>query len=154
MARAFAASTRSKADFQALRDLVGLNQVDVADALGVSPITVRKWEDPKAFAMPKQAAWHFLEDVLDFIEHKSADLAGHAYKAAQRARDAGKEPEPVLLVYWRTREDWDNSPIGQSNEIPVIGNYWKVENAITRTTALRLAKDATPFSVVYAQPRP
>lgn len=26
--------------------------------------------------------------------------------------------------------------------------------AITRTTALRLAKDATPFSVVYAQPRP
>lgn len=152
MVRAFAASTRSKADFQALRELVGLNQVDVADALGVSPITVRKWEDPKAFAMPRKAAWLFLEDIADIINQKSADLAGRAYQAAQRVRESGKEPEPVILTYWRTREDWDSSPIGQSSEIPVISNYWKIENAITRATALRLAQDTTPFSVVYAQP--
>ena len=154
MARAFSASTRSKADFQALRDLVGLDQVDVADALGVSPITVRKWEDPRAFAMPRKAAWLFLENVADTIKRKSADLAAQAYRAAQRARAEGREPEPVLLTYWRTREDWDNSPLGHPDETTVIGGYWKIENAITRTAALRLAKDDTPFSIVYAQPRP
>lgn len=153
MARSFAASTRSKADFQALRDLVGLDQVDVADALGVKPVTIRKWEDPQAFALPRKAAWLFLEDVADIIERKSADLAARALEAAQRARADGREPEPVLLTYWRTREDWDNSPLGHSDET-MIGNYWKIENAITRTTALRLAKDDTPFSIVYAQPRP
>lgn len=154
MARAFAASTRSKADFQALRDLVGLDQVDVADALGVKPVTVRKWEDPRAFALPRKAAWLFLENVADTIERKSADLAAQALEAAQRARADGRELSPVLLTYWRTREDWDNSPLGHPDETTVIGGYWKIENAITRTTALRLAKDDTPFSIVYAQPRP
>ena len=154
MARAFAASTRSKADFQALRDLVGLDQVDVADALGVKPVTIRKWEDPQAFALPRKAAWLFLEDVADIIERKSADLAARALEAAQRARADGREPSPVLLTYWRTREDWDNSPLGHPDETTVIGGYWKIENAITRTAALRLAKDDTPFSIVYAQPRP
>ena len=153
MARAFAASTRSKADFQALRDLVGLDQVDVADALGVKPVTIRKWEDPQAFALPRKAAWLFLEDVADIIERKSADLAARALEAAQRARADGREPAPVLLTYWRTREDWDNSPISHPDET-VIGNHWKIENTITRTTALRLVKDDTPFSIVYAQPRP
>lgn len=153
MTRAFATSTRSKADFQALRDLVGLDQVDVADALGVSPITIRKWEDPHAFAMPRKAAWLFLEDVADIIERKSAGLAAQAYRAAQKARADGRKPAPVLLTYWRTREDWDNSPISHPDET-LIGNHWKIENTITRTTALRLAKDATPFSVVYAEPKP
>ena len=36
----------------------------------------------------------------------------------------------------------------------MIGNNRKIENAITRTTALRLVKDDTPFSVVYAEPKP
>ncbi|BDR52824.1 hypothetical protein KIM372_07310 [Bombiscardovia nodaiensis] len=110
-------------------------------------------EDPRAFALPRKVARLFLEDVADIIERKSTDLAAQAFEATRRAQADGREPTPVLLTYWRTREDWDKSPLSHSNEIPVIGNYWKIENTITRTTALRLAKDDTPFSVVYAQPQ-
>ena len=38
--------TRSKADFKALRERVGLSQQDVADAANVTRTSVKRWERP------------------------------------------------------------------------------------------------------------
>ena len=37
---------RTKADFKALRERVGLSQHDVADAIMVSIKTIKRWENP------------------------------------------------------------------------------------------------------------
>lgn len=50
---------RSKADFRARREMVGLRQGDVADALGVTVMSVNRWER-EGFNDPPEAAWNLI----------------------------------------------------------------------------------------------
>ena len=53
---------RTKADFRALREELGLSQTDLGRALGVKTLTVKRWEKdgPDGFLVP--------DDVWDSID--------------------------------------------------------------------------------------
>lgn len=89
---------RTKSNFRALREMVGMSQGHLAMVCGIDSRNVRRWEDPKEHGcQPRDFAWDVLEDA------RKAQLA--AYDAAITAvedvsDDAGHAPKSVKLTYW------------------------------------------------------
>lgn len=89
---------RTKSNFRALREMVGMSQGHLAMACGIDSRNVRRWEDPKERGcQPRDFAWDVLEDA------RKAQLA--AYDAAITAvedasDDAGHALKSVRLTYW------------------------------------------------------
>ena len=89
---------RTKSNFRALREMVGMSQGHLAMVCGINSRNVRRWEDPKEQGcQPRDFAWDVLEDA------RKAQLA--AYDAAITAvedvsDDAGHAPKSVKLTYW------------------------------------------------------
>ena len=54
---------RTKADFRALREELGLSQTDLGLALGVKTLTVKRWEKdgPEGFLVPDDA-WDSIDE--------------------------------------------------------------------------------------------
>jgi hypothetical protein len=115
---------RSKQEFRALRELVGVTQQAMADRLGVKILSVKRWESPK---YPQQApydAW----DLLDSLESRQYDIC----------RDAAGSINPkavdAILPYWSSAGEWETMHPGHDLT-------WTEANATSR----RLA------SVLFAQ---
>lgn len=108
---------RSNADFKALRERVGLSQQNVADALGVTVRSVKRWEHEDAQHHAPQDAW----DVLDAALRSQQQAAAHALEIAREARGiAGKMPASVSIGYFRNQGMFDehgrdDGPFGQAN---------------------------------------
>ena len=89
---------RTKSNFRALREMVGMSQGHLAMVCGIDSRNVRRWEDPKEQGcQPRDFAWDVLEDA------RKAQLA--AYDAAITAvedvsDDACHAPKSVKLTYW------------------------------------------------------
>lgn len=75
--------SRTKADFKAEREALGLSQQDMADALDVRCMTVKRWERP-GFPEPPEDAWERLAEfrelhnqmvdyTISIFEHSAAD---------------------------------------------------------------------------------
>ena len=56
---------RSKAEFAALRELVGLSQSMVADVLHLNSKSVKSWESPAFKARPSEAAWKEIDALVE-----------------------------------------------------------------------------------------
>lgn len=104
---------RSKAEFRALRESVGLSQADVARALGVTVRSVRRWETPSpGYLGAPDDAWALLDDA---IARQNAVVAG-----ALDTVDA-LPGRTVQLAYYRDQEQFDEysrepgEPYGQAN---------------------------------------
>lgn len=69
-------SGRSKADFRARREMIGLTQGDIADDLGVTQMSVNRWER-EGFNDPPDAAWN----VLEFYEAAQDAAVGEIVEA-------------------------------------------------------------------------
>ena len=90
---------RSKAEFRALRESVGMSQADVARALGVTVRSVRRWETPApGYLGAPDDAWALLDDA---IAQQNAVVAG-----ALDTADAMPHG-PVQLTYYRSQEQFD-----------------------------------------------
>lgn len=57
---------RGKADFRARREMLGLTQQDVADALNANVKTIKNWENPRQTRYRiSDAAWEYLDRAAD-----------------------------------------------------------------------------------------
>lgn len=116
---------RSKAEFRAMRETLGITQQSLAQELGVKPLSVKRWESPK---YPQQApgdAWSLLDDLeREQIESCSAAIA----KASQRPREATGQARQVEVPYWSSAADYEASRGSD-------GLTWTEANATSRRLA-------------------
>lgn len=101
----------SSAEFRARRERCGMTQQDMADAVGVRVLAVKKWERPDGPTAPADA-WAFLEAV----EAVRKDVVSQAEEAALRYGGRGA----VQLTFYRTQEQFDahgrdDGPVGVAN---------------------------------------
>lgn len=94
---------RTKATFKALRETVGLSQDNVAKDLGVSVISVKRWERP-GYQYPPADAWEYMLDA--YRAHCDA-VNGALDQVDEIADFVGRYPELVSITYWRTQEQYD-----------------------------------------------
>lgn len=132
--------TRTKADFAALRETVGLTQANLADDLGVNPRSVKRWEQPGMEGYePPADAW----DVLDSYAETQRQMVEHCRETAMQAREqTGRMPDAVTLTYWRSQEQYDE--LGRDR------GWYGVANANARAVAAELARYG--FAVRFAYP--
>lgn len=109
---------RTKADFKALRERVGLSQQDVATALGVNIKTAKNWENPKQdrYRIPDDA-WAYLDRALD-LQRQQVSYA--CAVVAKQVEALGAEPVTVPITYYRDQAMYDefgrdSGPFGQAN---------------------------------------
>lgn len=137
--------TRSKADFRAMRELLGLTQAAVATALHVTTQSVITWENPKYFYGPTRDSWLWIEPLYWDTVNKAQDAVELAQQAKKAAEDDGRELQPIWLTYWRRQEDYITAHRH--------GN-WRIANAVTRLTAQQLRLLNIPCTIMYAEVEP
>ena len=96
---------RSKQEFKALREQVGMSQADLAFALGVTERSAKRWESIKYtnYNAP-QDAWDILDDALKLQRQVISAALGQIDEAAQ---EVGGYPASVKLVYWSSQAEYD-----------------------------------------------
>lgn len=121
---------RTKADFAALRETVGLTQANLADDLGVQARSVRRWEQPGQEGYePPADAW----DMLDSYADLQRQMVDHARETVMRTGEgAGHQPDEVVLTYYRSQEQYDE--LGRDE------GWYGVANANARAVAAELAR--------------
>lgn len=116
----------TKAAFRAEREMVGMTQTQVADALGVEVRSVKRWERPDYPKLPPQDAW----DVLDAAKADQDSLVGAALDSLDRIHhDTGSYPSDYWLVYWTSQDQWDSYHVGPAKL------DWRMANANNRRLA-------------------
>lgn len=116
---------RTKADFRALRERVGLSQLALADDLGVSTRTVKRWESPD-WPDPPADAWGLLDEALarqDAIVDAAVDAA---------SRTGAGSGMGVELSYYRNQAHMIES--GRDD------GYFGMANAAARRVAEELRR--------------
>ena len=96
-------ASRSKADLRARREMLGLTQGDVADMLGVTVMSVNRWERPGKNDAPTEA-WELIEGY----ERRMAGAVDACVSIAEdAAAKAGKPPKAVQITVFRSQKDYD-----------------------------------------------
>lgn len=117
---------RTKAEFRAIRETVGMTQGALADALGVEQRSVRRWESPTNDYTPPQDAW----DVLDAaLETQRRGIAAALGKVDELAQERGAYPKSVMLPYWSSQDAYDRDHYVDD------GGDWRMANATNRLLA-------------------
>lgn len=116
---------RTKADFKALRERVGLSQHDVADAIMVSIKTIKRWENPSVPYEAPADAWEYLENVLEVQSNQVSYTLG---VLAKQVEQLGGEPAVVPITYYRDQEMYDrygrdDGPFGWANNVARLTAY-------------------------------
>lgn len=121
---------RTKQEFKALREQVGMSQADMALALEVSERSVKRWESVKykEYNAP-QDAWDILDDALKLQRQVVSAALGQIEEAAQ---EVGGYPESVKLVYWSSQAEYDERHCVDDN------GDWRQANATARIVSYAL----------------
>lgn len=120
------------AEFRAMRETLGLTRQDVADHVGVSLRSVKRWEDPAEENPPSEDAWELLYDTDD----KRFETVRQALYAV---RQSGAKA--VQLTYYRTQEQYD--ALGRDPD------PYGVANANARAIAERLRDEGVEVEWAY-----
>ena len=133
---------QSKAEFRAIREMVGMTQATLAGALGVQERSVRRWESEEAPQMPPQDAWELLwaaeerqEQVIDYALRKLDESGAQA----------------VRLPYWASQRDYSehstDSALGAQGD-------WRMANANARALASILSEEGIEVEWVDGKENP
>ena len=89
----------TKAQFKALREMTGLSQQNIADALDVNLRTVKSWENParETYKVPDYA-WDYLKKVDDTQAQQVSYMLGIV---AKQVEEFGGDPALVPITYYR-----------------------------------------------------
>lgn len=109
---------RGKADFRARREMLGLTQQDVADALNANVKTIKNWENPRQTRYRiSDAAWEYLDRAADI----QAQQVAYARSVIEKHAEVFAEsPIVVPITYFRDQAAYDEcgrdaGPYGQAN---------------------------------------
>lgn len=97
------ATNRTKAEFRATRETLGITQQRMADDLGVRVLSVKRWESPRYPQHAPAEAWELLDMLM--AKQDSAVAAALA-QVRDVAHDMGEEPASVALPYWASQSDY------------------------------------------------
>jgi transcriptional regulator with XRE-family HTH domain len=99
----------TRSNFRALRETVGISQLNLANRLGVNKQSVKRWENPRfdagGYNMPPDDAWNVLDDARE-MQKKVVD---HTIEAAKKLEADHGSSATLSLAYWRTQEDYDEA---------------------------------------------
>ena len=126
---------RTKAEFRALRELVGMTQAALAAELGVEVRSVKRWEKPlpDGWYQPPNDAW----DVLDEARERQREAVASACEVVDAALAAtGRMPEEVTLAYWLGEGEY--AQFSTDADKGIEGD-WRMANANARVAASVLA---------------
>ena len=122
------------ARFRAIRETCGVSQAQVARAMGVREITVRRWESGRTPVPPDAGEW-----LLEAAEEHQRGVD----EAVERIAGLPKG-STVAMTYYRSQEQADiEAGPGEAGPYAFL-------NAITRSAAERLAQMG--YSIDYAYP--
>ncbi len=120
-----------KADLKAVREAVGINQIDLANLMDVTVRTIKRWEQI-GWEEPPDEVWDLLFDLVQDHERSVAELverteaSARAHAAERRA--AGRDPWIVELPYYKNQDHYEQFP-----HRPRSQHAWG--NAISRRAA-------------------
>lgn len=117
---------RSKAEFKALREMVGYSQNDLAAALEVKQLSVVRWESPAYEQLAPLEAWQLLDDAA-ILQKQIVTFA--LAKVEEIEQRLGREPDAVELPYYSSAEDY-----AEHGQYAGDGSGWKRANANARAT--------------------
>lgn len=122
---------RTKSEFRALRETVGLTQQRLADDLGVKVLSVKRWESTSKPQTPPKDAW----DILDMLmERQDVAVQAALSQVEQTAMLHGSYPKEVMLPYWSSEEDYRQHHYVKDNG----DESWTEINATSRRVACAL----------------
>lgn len=121
---------RSKQEFKALREQVGMRQADLAQEMDIAVRSVERWESIKYpnYNAP-QDAWDILDDALKLQRQVIAAALGQIDEAAQ---EVGGYPASVKLVYWSSQAEYDEHHCVDDD------GDWRQANATARIVSYAL----------------
>lgn len=113
---------RTKADFKALRERVGLSQQNIADPLGVNIKTAKNWENPnqERYRIPEDA-WAYIDTAVEMQRRQvSYACSVVARQVESFGCDPATVPITVPITYYRDQAMYDEfgrdpGPFGQAN---------------------------------------
>lgn len=121
---------RSKADFKALRETIGMSQQALADSLHVDKRSIQRWEAPGNAWEPPADAW----EVLDVARERQRWTVENALEIARSPENIHA---PVSLTYWKSQADYERAGHG--------GDY-QMANANARMIAAILEDEGRAVS--------
>ena len=116
---------RSKTEFRAKREIIGLTQADIAEELGVGLKTVKRWES-EGYRNPSDEAWALIDREYEVVRKTIAN----AVRTFTPLKENDGASSPIRLAYYRSQEQYEELS-------PIEGNYLRV-NASMRVTAIVL----------------
>ena len=119
----------TKADFRAMRELVGYSQQALASALGVTQRPIRRWEDETCDSHAPAEAFELLQLALS-VQSQMVDYALEIAKT--QSKELGKIPKVIHLTYYRDQDSYDR--FGRDN------GYYGIANANSRAAAAELKR--------------
>jgi hypothetical protein len=127
----------TKANFRAIREIVGMTQKELADTVGVDVHTVKVWEAKNTKWQPSPSAW----EVLTSAKNQQDEVVCFSCDKARRvAQEAGEKPRVVIFKYWHDQKQYD--------EYHNSGSFG-MANANTRLAAAILKNDGFEVSFEY-----
>jgi hypothetical protein len=131
--------SRTKADFEALRESLGMSQSFLAGAICVTARSVKRWGDPNSPQTPPEDAWECLESFRAGMDRAVLYALRRALSSEQ---ELGEKPT-IDLTYWSSEDEW----LSYHEDDP---GDWRMANATSRAIAneLRDRGFAVRFSFV------
>ena len=94
---------RTKAEFRAMRETLGITQQRLADDLGVKVLSVKRWESPRYPQQAPSDAWSLLDDLMA-VQDSAVEAAVAQVRSVELERDG--HPREVLIPYWSSQDDY------------------------------------------------